>query len=959
MKMQMAEIAKALNTTCEGDDKTVITSVAFDSRNITTGGLFVPLEGERDGHDFVAGAISNGASATLWKKGHPNKPENITVIEVDNPLTAMQDLARYYLRKVNPTVVGITGSNGKTTTKDMIAAVLSKRFNVHKTQANFNNEIGVPMTILEMKPNTEILVLEMGMDRPGQLHHLSELTHPDVAVITMIGEAHIEFFGSRDKIADAKMEITDFLREDGEFIYNGDEPLLQERAKKLDQAKATFGFRDEDTVHATGFKSYMHHATFTINDSEQKFSIPMIGKHNVSNAMAAISVGHHFGESDEEIASSLSNFKPTANRMEWEKGDAGEAIMSDVYNSNPTAVRAVVTSFGQVEVKDGGRRIAVLGDMLELGEKSPELHAGLSDTLDPQIINEVYLYGSEMKNLYDALQDKYEPENLHYYTQDQMDHMINDLKNDIKPDDIIVLKGSHGMHLENVLARLRQENNFLKFSELGLNDALLKAIKRSGFEEATPIQEQTIPLALQGKDVIGQAQTGTGKTAAFGLPILQSIDKNEKAIQAIIIEPTRELAIQTQEELFRLGRDEHAHVQVVYGGADIGRQIRSLKHNVPSILVGTPGRLLDHLKRGTIDLDKVNTVVLDEADEMLDMGFIQDIESILKYAKNCKQTLLFSATMPKPILRIGEKFMKDPAIVQIKAKELTADLIDQYFVRAKESEKFDIMCRLIDVQGPDLALVFGRTKRRVDELTRGLQARGYNAAGIHGDLSQARRMAVLKRFREGKLDILVATDVAARGLDISGVTHVYNYDIPQDPDSYVHRIGRTGRAGQNGVSVTFVTPNEISYMRTIEQLTKKKMSPLRLPTDDQALRGQLKQAKAEIEDLMNGDLGKYTQDASELLDNYSALDLVAAFLKNLAKDSTDIKVKITPEKPLPYRGDGRHGRGRRGHDNHGRGRGHGNYHRRRNSNDDYRHNGNRGRRGRGNGHKFAIKNKKD
>ena len=259
MKMQMAEIAKALNTTCEGDNQTVITSVAFDSRKITDGGLFVPLEGERDGHEFIASAINNGASATLWKKGHPNKPEDIAVIEVDDPLAAMQELARYYLRKVNPTVVGITGSNGKTTTKDMIAAVLSKRFNVHKTQANFNNEIGVPMTILEMKPNTEILVLEMGMDRPGQLHHLSELTHPDVAVITMIGEAHIEFFGSRDKIADAKMEITDFLREDGEFIFNGDEPLLQERAEKLDQAKATFGFRDEDTVHATGFKLSLIH----------------------------------------------------------------------------------------------------------------------------------------------------------------------------------------------------------------------------------------------------------------------------------------------------------------------------------------------------------------------------------------------------------------------------------------------------------------------------------------------------------------------------------------------------------------------------------------------------------------------------------------------------------------------------------------------------------------------------
>ncbi|MDE6492478.1 MAG: UDP-N-acetylmuramoyl-tripeptide--D-alanyl-D-alanine ligase [Lactobacillus sp.] len=455
MKMQLAEIAKALNTTCVGDDQTVITSVAFDSRKITDGGLFVPLVGDRDGHDFINSAINNGASATLWQTGHPNKPENIAVLEVEDPLQAMQDLARYYLRKVNPTVVGITGSNGKTTTKDMIAAVLSKRFNVHKTQANFNNEIGVPMTILEMKPNTEILVLEMGMDRPGQLHHLSELTHPDVTVITMIGEAHIEFFGTRDKIADAKMEITDFLREDGEFIYNGDEPLLRERAEKLSQAKATFGFEKDDTVYATGFKSYKHHATFTVNDSEQQFSIPMIGKHNVSNAMAALSVGRHFGESDEEIAASLSNFTPTANRMEWEKGDVGEDIMSDIYNSNPTAVRAVITSFGQIEVPEGNRRIAVLGDMLELGEKSAELHRSLEDCLDPQVINEVYLYGTEMKNLYDALEDKYDAEHLHYYDRDQMQRMIEDLKNDIKPHDIVVLKGSHGMHLEKVVERLR------------------------------------------------------------------------------------------------------------------------------------------------------------------------------------------------------------------------------------------------------------------------------------------------------------------------------------------------------------------------------------------------------------------------------------------------------------------------------------------------------------------------
>ena len=491
----------------------------------------------------------------------------------------------------------------------------------------------------------------------------------------------------------------------------------------------------------------------------------------------------------------------------------------------------------------------------------------------------------------------------------------------------------------------------MKFSELGLKDELLKAIKRSGFEEATPIQEQTIPLALAGKDVIGQAQTGTGKTAAFALPILQNLDKHNKVIQALIIEPTRELAIQTQEELFRLGRDENARVQVVYGGADIGRQIRSLKNHVPAILVGTPGRLLDHLKRKTIDLENVNTIVLDEADEMLDMGFIQDIESILSYVKNRKQTLLFSATMPKPILNISEKFMNNPEIVRIKTKELTADLIDQYFVRAKDSEKFDIMCRLIDVESPDLAVVFVRTKRRVDEVTRGLQARGYNAAGIHGDLSQARRLTVLKRFRAGKLDILVATDVAARGLDISGVTHVYNYDIPQDPDSYVHRIGRTGRAGQNGSSITFVTPNEIGYMRTIEQLTKKKMTPLRPPSDDQALRGQLKVAKSKIEDLMKEDLTKYTDDANELLENYSAVDLVSAFLKNLSKDSANVEVKISSEKPLPYKGNGRGGRG-----HYSRGRNSRGYRGDRNrSRGNYR--GGHSRRS-GNGKNFVIKNKK-
>lgn len=494
----------------------------------------------------------------------------------------------------------------------------------------------------------------------------------------------------------------------------------------------------------------------------------------------------------------------------------------------------------------------------------------------------------------------------------------------------------------------------MKFTELDLKPEILKAIKRAGFEEATPIQEKTIPLVLQGKDVIGQAQTGTGKTAAFGLPILQNIDKKEHFIQALVIEPTRELAIQTQEELFRLGRDEKARVQVVYGGADIRRQIHSLKQT-PAILVGTPGRLLDHLKRKTIDLSHVKTIVLDEADEMLDMGFIQDIESILKYAANDHQTLLFSATMPKPIMRISEKFMHDPEIVQIKGKELTANLIDQYFVRAKENEKFDILCRLIDVQNPELAVVFGRTKRRVDELTRGLQARGYNAAGIHGDLSQTRRMNVLKRFKSGKLDILVATDVAARGLDISGVSHVYNYDIPQDPDSYVHRIGRTGRAGKNGISVTFVTPNELGYMRTIEQLTRKKMMPLRPPSDAEAFKGQLSAANKKVEDLLNSDLSKYTDGAAKLLEEYSEVDLVAALLKDLSKDAESVKVKITPEKPLPFKGNrGGNRRRRRSGSNFKRG-GDRNERRHRKPNASYR-----GRKNNKNGnHDFVIKKKND
>ncbi|AEV94550.1 DEAD/DEAH box helicase [Pediococcus claussenii] len=440
----------------------------------------------------------------------------------------------------------------------------------------------------------------------------------------------------------------------------------------------------------------------------------------------------------------------------------------------------------------------------------------------------------------------------------------------------------------------------MKFTELGLDDDVLKAVIDNGYEEPTPIQAETIPDVLAGKDIIGQAQTGTGKTAAFGLPILQHVDLNNPNIQAIIVSPTRELAAQTQAEIFKLGKYKKAKVQVVYGGADIRRQINSLKSH-PQIVVGTPGRLLDHIGRKTIRLDHVNTLVLDEADDMLDMGFLPDIEQIIEKTPNDRQTLLFSATMPQAIKKIGVKFMHDPKQVTVKSKELTADLVDQYYVRSKEFEKFDILTRVLDVQAPKLAVIFGRTKRRVDEVSKGLVARGYNAAGIHGDLTQQRRMSILHQFRNGDLDILVATDVAARGLDITGVTHVYNYDITQDPESYVHRIGRTGRAGAHGTSVTFVTNWEMDYLRDIERLTKKRLLPLKPPTEQDAFAGRAAAAEDNIKDLVkHTDVTKYSEQADHLLEEYDAKTLAAALLKKETKaDSSEVNVKISSERPLP------------------------------------------------------------
>jgi len=419
-----------------------------------------------------------------------------------------------------------------------------------------------------------------------------------------------------------------------------------------------------------------------------------------------------------------------------------------------------------------------------------------------------------------------------------------------------------------------------------------------GFEEATPIQEETIPIALEGKDIIGQAQTGTGKTVAFGIPLLERIDKNSEHIQGIVLTPTRELAIQVAEEINKVAQFKGVRAVPIYGGQEIDRQIRALKKH-PQIIVGTPGRLMDHLRRKTIRLNNVKISVLDEADEMLNMGFIEDIETILKEVPEERQNLLFSATMPIAIQRLAEKFMHDPVLIKVKSKEVTVSNIEQFYIEVKEKEKFDVLTRLFDIHAPELAIVFGRTKRRVDELTEALTKRGYFVDGIHGDLTQAKRDHVIKKFKEKTIEILVATDVAARGLDISGVTHIYNFDIPQDPESYVHRIGRTGRAGKSGVAMTLVTPREINHLKVIENTTKRKIIRQHTPTLTEAIEGQQKLTIEKLFQIVNdGNIGNYRGLAEDLLDEYDSITLLAAALKMLTKEPEPISITLSEEAPL-------------------------------------------------------------
>ncbi|HET7579461.1 MAG TPA: DEAD/DEAH box helicase [Bacillales bacterium] len=436
------------------------------------------------------------------------------------------------------------------------------------------------------------------------------------------------------------------------------------------------------------------------------------------------------------------------------------------------------------------------------------------------------------------------------------------------------------------------------FLELDLSRPVNKAIDRMGFEETTPIQARTIPMAMQGKDLIGQAQTGTGKTAAFGIPMIENIDPKRPEIQGLVVTPTRELAMQVAEELNSIGQFKKVTSLPVYGGQDISRQIRALKKK-PGIIVGTPGRLLDHIRRRTIRLGNLQTVVLDEADEMLNMGFIEDIESILENVPEERQTMLFSATMPDPIRRLAGRFMKDPEVVQIKGKEMTVANIEQYYIEVDERDKFDVLCRLLDMQSPELAIVFGRTKRRVDEVSDALNKRGYSAEGLHGDLSQAKRDRVMGKFKNGRIEVLIATDVAARGLDISGVTHVYNFDIPQDPESYVHRVGRTGRAGKTGLATTFVTPKELDHLKLIERLTKRKMVRQPKPTFSEALEGLQKAAMDKIMSAVGQEETQEYKDTAEmLLQRSDSVTLLAAALKLMTKEPDTTPVRLTAEAPL-------------------------------------------------------------
>jgi ATP-dependent RNA helicase DeaD len=417
------------------------------------------------------------------------------------------------------------------------------------------------------------------------------------------------------------------------------------------------------------------------------------------------------------------------------------------------------------------------------------------------------------------------------------------------------------------------------FAALGLSEPTLRALADLGYEEPTPIQNQTIMRLTAGADVIAQAQTGTGKTAAFALPMLEMIDEAIRTTQAIVLAPTRELAVQVAEACQEYGKYHRVSVLPIYGGQPIDRQLRALSRGV-QIVVGTPGRVLDHLERGSLDLSHIRMVVLDEADEMLDMGFIEDIESILSRTPAERQTALFSATMPAPIAQIAEKYMRNPERVITATRQMTVPQISQVYIEVGNRDKFEVLARMLDFETPTSTIIFCRTKHDVDTLGERLTARGYPAETLHGDLSQLQRDRVMARFRTGQVELLVATDVAARGLDIDHVSHVINYDLPIDPEVYVHRIGRTGRAGRTGNAITLVSSRDRRLLKTITNATRSPIERIRVPSLVDVVARRREKFKITLREAINaGGFEAFTSMVGELSDEFNTETLAAAVLK--------------------------------------------------------------------------------
>ncbi|MPW25067.1 DEAD/DEAH box helicase [Alkalibaculum sp. M08DMB] len=421
-----------------------------------------------------------------------------------------------------------------------------------------------------------------------------------------------------------------------------------------------------------------------------------------------------------------------------------------------------------------------------------------------------------------------------------------------------------------------------KFEDLNCSDDIKRAVKDMGFEELTPIQQMSIPLIMEGRDIVGQAQTGTGKTASFGIPILDKVDPNNKNTQALILCPTRELALQVSEEIAKLGKYKHGiKTTPIYGGQSIDRQINTLKRGV-QIVIGTPGRVIDHINRKTLKIKDLDMLILDEADEMLNMGFREDIETILESVEHERQTLLFSATMPKAILEIINKYQKKPEILKVLHKELTTPNVEQLYIEVKEQDKLEVLTRLIDVYNPKLSIIFCNTKKKVDDVTDLVQSRGYSVDKIHGDMKQSVRSNVISKFKKGDIEILVATDVAARGLDIDDVAIVFNYDMPSHEEYYVHRIGRTGRAGKSGTAFTLVTPRDYYLLKSVMNYTKKKINRHPIPSisDIESVKTQsfINKLKSTIGE---GNLAKYINILDNMLEteDFQSIEVAAALLK--------------------------------------------------------------------------------